>query len=159
MPETHLEAAHDLLAETYELEACSRCDIREEWGLVLGDGDCAIGVAVCPHCGYHSRHVTHDPTGVIDEYPYDHMFDVAMRWVPEWHPGNEDLRSDWRCACGEVWRDHDKAHVHVYQHHPEKPRLRSVEHDRYPWKNVPESLVDGGECDTGSEGNTNAGGS
>lgn len=128
--------ALELLHEQYDLQECPKCDIREEFGLVLGDSDCAIGVAVCPNCGYHSRCLTYDPAGVVLEHPYDHMHKLAMRWVPDWHPGEEDVTGDWVCACGQQWKTSDAAHIHVYQEHPENGRLRHREHDRYPWKNV-----------------------
>jgi hypothetical protein len=59
------QEALELLTDTYELEDCPKCEVREEYGLVLGDSDCAIGVAVCPNCGYHSRCLTADPAGVV----------------------------------------------------------------------------------------------
>lgn len=125
-----------VLEDHYDLEECSRCEVREEWGLVLGDADCAIGVAVCPNCGYESRCCTAAPDASVLDHPYDHMHKLAMRWVPPWHPGDEDVRADWRCACGKTWRSSDEARIHVYQQHPDRTHLDLVDHDRYPWDNV-----------------------
>ena len=136
MSDTSQREALELLHDTYELEECSRCEVREEFGLVLGDSKCAIGVAVCSNCGYEGRVLTVDPAGVATAHPYSHMFDLAMRWVPDWHPGQEDVTGDWRCACGQQWKTTDAARIHVYLEHPDRDQLSHVEHDRYPWKNV-----------------------
>lgn len=136
MSDTPRLEALEVLHDHYKLEECSRCEIREEFGLVLGDADCAIGVAVCPNCGYESRLLIADTAGVSTEHPYNHMYKLAMRWVPDWHPGEEDVTSDWRCSCGKHWKTSDEARIHIYQEHPDRGHLSIADHDRYPWKNV-----------------------
>lgn len=131
------EAASRLLSDRFDLNDCSRCDRRYEWGLVMGDDECAVGVAVCPNCGYTSTLCTADPGGVISEYPYRAMHDLALSWVPPWYPGEADVTPDRRCVCGKTWRTRERALEHVFTEHPHETRLRLVEHDRYPWRERP----------------------
>lgn len=131
-------AAEELLRDTFDLdEECQECELPLELSLIFGDEDCAIGVSVCPNCGHYGRTLTADPAGVATEHPYDLMFRTAMRWVPPWHPGREDVTSDWRCACGQTWKSSHKLRVHALQEHPDQLRMSMHRHDRYPWRSVP----------------------
>lgn len=137
---TDEKGALEALGDHYTLDECPKCEVPEEWGLVLGDADCAIGVAACPHCGVHLRVLSADPAGVIGDFPYSQMLKLAWDWIPDWAADREDTRTDWVCACGETWKTSRAAREHIYRQHPDKTRLRSQRHDRYPWDNVPEQL-------------------
>lgn len=130
------QAALELLHDHYDLEECPKCEIREEFGLVLGDRGCAIGVAVCPHCGYHSRCLTADPAGVATDHPYDQLYRIAMEWVPDWHPDEEDVTADWSCACGKTWKTKRERELHIAKQHPDDWSISMRHHDRYPCDNV-----------------------
>lgn len=149
MTDTHLtdrsdreRAAIELLDETFDLDReCSRCEIQMELGIVFGntENSFATGVIVCPHCGYESSHLTADPGGRATEYPERLMVEESMEWVPPWHPGNEDIKSDWACCCGKTWKTHGAATRHALHEHPDDMSMSIRSHDRYPWdeKNLP----------------------
>lgn len=122
-----------LLEDRYTLSECSKCDIREEWGILMGDEKCAIGVASCPNCGVHNRVLIADLGGVATKNPYSKMIDVAMEWVPEWAPDYKDISGDWTCTCGETWKSIQEADEHIYTTHPNRPSLSLTQHSRQPW--------------------------
>lgn len=131
------EEATKLLDDHYDLDRdCSRCDVSLELGLVLGNSLFAVGVLVCPNCGYEGHDLIADPNGKASDDEYKQLIDGAMQWVPPWHPGSADVTADWRCACGKTWKSSELANKHVEAEHPSKSRLSMVRHDRYPWKNV-----------------------
>lgn len=129
------QRALELLHEKYDFQECPKCEVREEFGLVLGDENCAIGVAVCPHCGHHSRCLTYDPEGVATEHPYKWYHKLAMRWKPPWY-NRDDCTTDWRCACGKTWTNSYECDLHIATEHPEKANVSTAHHDRYPWDNL-----------------------
>lgn len=109
-----------------------------ELGLVLGNKTFAVGVLICPHCGYQGRELIADPNGKATDDEYSQLIDGAAQWIPPWHPGSADVTADWRCYCGKEWKSSELAEKHIEAEHPNKKRLSMVRHDRYPWKNTPE---------------------
>lgn len=128
-------AAHTL-SQYYTLDRhCSKCDRRHTLGLILGDESLAIGVLVCPNCGYDSHLLIADPGGHASSDDGTALIHAAQTWVPHWHPGSIDVTPDWRCACGQIWADTRSAQLHIDAEHPKKKQLDISEHDRYPWVN------------------------
>lgn len=77
------------------------------------------------------------------EHPYKLMFEEAMRWIPSWHPGRDEVRPDWTCDCGRTWISSHELRLHALQEHPDRLGMSLQHHDRYPWENI--APVDKGE--------------